>query len=113
MREQEPPLEDILRNLHALFETEKEIVQDARTLGRRLDRSEAGQGETRELLGRMEELLGRVLDNQSALLVQLESLVAERREVDRLEDLVLRLIARLPLAGMSDPPEVKVPDQVN
>ncbi|WP_448202539.1 hypothetical protein [Azospirillum sp. sgz302134] len=114
MREQEPPFEDIIRNLQALFESEKEIAHDAHALGLRLDRSGAGQGETRELLRRMEDLLGRVLDNQSALLTQVEALAAERRTVDRLEGLVLRLIARLPLAGMTDGPESgKAPESVN
>lgn len=111
MRDHEPPFEDILRNLQSLFETEKGMVDDARALGRRLERSETGSAETRELIGRMEELLVRVLDNQTALLAQIEALAAGRREVDRLEGLVLRLIARLPLAGMADPPEVEAAEE--
>lgn len=113
MRDHEPPFEDILRNLRSLFESEKEMMHDARALGRRLERSEARPAETRELLGRVEDLLVRVLENQTALLAQIEAMAADRRELDRLEGLVLRLLARLPLAGTADPPEAKAPDKVN
>ncbi len=113
MREQEPPFADILRNLHALLESERDIVQDARRLGRRLERSEAGPGETRLLLGRMESLLGKVLENQSTLMGQLESLAAERGAMNRLEELVLRLIDRLPPGGLADLPGQAAHKKVN
>ncbi|HEY0833477.1 MAG TPA: hypothetical protein VGE72_06155 [Azospirillum sp.] len=96
----DPALDEILGNLRVLFEAEKEIVEETRALEVRMDLSQAGQGELKAQLGRLESLLSDVLAGQVDLRARLDALEAQRRDLGRLEDLVLRLVARLPLAGL-------------
>ncbi|HYH18467.1 MAG TPA: hypothetical protein VD995_07590 [Azospirillum sp.] len=100
MKKTDPALDEILGNLRVLFDAEKEIAEETRALEARMDRSQAGQGELRAQLGRLETLLADVLAGQAELRARLDALEAQRRDLGRLEDLVLRLVARLPLAGL-------------
>lgn len=88
-------MEEILGTLRSLFEAEKEIAEESRII-------EAGQGELKAQLGRLEVLLTDVLAGQAELRARLDGLEGGRRDLGRLEDLVLRLVARLPLAGLDD-----------
>ncbi len=95
MRRTDPPLEEILGSLRSLFEAEKEIAEESRII-------EAGQGELKAQLGRLEIMLTDILAGQAELRARLDGLEGGRRDLGRLEDLVLRLVARLPLAGLGD-----------
>ena len=88
-------MEEVLGNLRALFEAEKEIAEGSHSI-------EAGQGELKAQLGRLETLLTDVLAGQAELRARLDALEGGNRDYGRLEDLVLRLLARLPLAGLMD-----------
>ncbi|WP_448191161.1 hypothetical protein [Azospirillum sp. sgz301742] len=104
MKKTDPSLEEVLRNLRAVFEAEKEIAEESRVI-------EAGQGELKVQLGRLEALLADILDGQAELRARLGALERGDRDLGRLEDLVLRLVARLPLAGLAGEPAQ--PDGVN
>ena len=104
MRKADPPLEEVLGSLRALFEAEKEIAEEGRVIEAKVDRANAGQGELKAQLGRLETLLSDILAGQAELRTRLDALEGGRRDLGRLEDLVLRLVARLPLAGLADEP---------
>ena len=93
MRKSNPALDEVLGSLRAIFDAEMEIAEEGRAL-------EAGQGELKAQLGRLEALLAEVLAGQAELRARLDALEARPGELGRLEDLVLRLVARLPLAGL-------------
>ena len=93
MRKTDSSLDEVLGSLRAIFEAEKEIAEEGRAL-------EAGQGELKAQLGRLEALLTDILAGQAELRARLDALEGGRGELGRLEDLVLRLVARLPLAGL-------------
>lgn len=97
MTNADPPLNEILGSLRAIFEAEREIAEEGRAI-------EAGQGELKTQLGRLESLLTDVLAGQAELRARLDALEGGRHDLGRLEDLVLRLVARLPLAGLGDGP---------
>jgi len=97
MRKSNPALDEVLGSLRAIFEAEKDIVEEGRAL-------EAGQGELKAQLGRLEALLADILAGQAELRARLDALEGGGRDLGRLEDLVLRLVARLPLAGLGDGP---------
>ena len=96
----EPSLEEVLGNLRTLLEAEREVAEESRVIEAKIDRSQAGQGELRQQLGRLEILLADVLAGQAELRRRLDAIEDRRSEAARLEDLVLRLVARLPLAGL-------------
>lgn len=104
MRKSNPALDEVLGSLRAVLEAEKEIAEEGRVL-------EAGQGELKAQLGRLEALLTDILTGQAELRARLDALEGGGRDLGRLEDLVLRLVARLPLAGLRDEPAR--PDAVN
>lgn len=97
MKKSDPSLEEVLRNLRAVFEVEKEIAEESRVI-------EAGQGELKTQLGRLEALLTDILTGQAELRSRLDALEGGHPDLGRLEDLVLRLVARLPLAGLAGEP---------
>ena len=102
MRKADPALEEVLRNLRTVFEAEKEIAEEGHVI-------EAGQGELKAQLGRLESLLIDILTGQAELRARLDALEGGNRDLGRMEDLVLRLVARLPLAGLADEPARPVP----
>jgi cyanate lyase len=106
MKKTDPALDEILGNLRVLFAAEKEVAEETRALEARMDRSQAGQGELKAQLGRLESLLTDILAGQAELRDRLDALEAQRLDLGRLEDLVLRLVARLPLAGL----DARAPD---
>lgn len=95
MKTRDASLQEVLGNLQAIFGAEKEIVEETRII-------EAGQDALKAQLGRLETLLADVLAGQAELHARLDALEGGNRDLGRLEDLVLRLVARLPLAGLVD-----------
>jgi hypothetical protein len=98
MKKADPSLDEVLGSLRAIFEAEKEIAEESRII-------EAGQGELKTQLGRLEALLTDILRGQAELRGRLDALEGGHRDLGRLEDLVLRLVARLPLAGLAGEPK--------
>lgn len=92
----DPTMDELLGNLRSLFETERELVEEGRAIDAKLDRSaarhEAGQGEVRAHLLRLESLLEQVLDGQTRLNRRLDALEAQRTDALRVEDVLLRLL---------------------
>jgi len=101
MRKNDPPFEEILGSLRSLFEAEREVAEEGRVIETKVDRTHAAQGELKAQLGRLEVLLTDILAGQAEMRDRLDALESQQREHGRLEDLVLRLVARLPLAGLS------------
>ncbi|WP_029009595.1 hypothetical protein [Azospirillum halopraeferens] len=91
----EPSLEDVLGNLRSLLEAEREVAADCRPAA-----PYAMGGDLNHQLIRLERLLADVLAGQADLRRRLHAIEQGRTDASRLEDLVLRLIARLPLAGL-------------
>lgn len=104
MRKADPALEEVLGSLRVLFEAEREIAEEGRAIEAKVDRTNAGQAALKAQLDRLERLLADVTAGQAELRARLNALEGAGSDVDQLKDLVLRLLARLPLAGLGHGP---------
>jgi len=96
IKKPDPTMDELLGSLRSLFEAERELVEEGRAIDAKLDRSnalhEAGQGEVRAHLLRLEAMLEQVIDGQTRLNRRLDMLEAQRLDSVRVEELLLRLL---------------------